>query len=98
MKSWRTFCACIMLAAVMLTAACSAPAVLTQTLDERGSVAITPAVRVVFATIDEGRRYARMKDDYSQRTDALERQLKVRTARAPNEAQYLEELALDVRA
>jgi Domain of unknown function (DUF4157) len=61
-------------------------------------VALTPSVRVVFAGIVEGRRLAQAADEYSQRTGALERQLKVRTTRELSEADYLNELASDVRA
>ncbi len=87
----------MMLAGVMWLAACTFTPEIAPPRNEPGSVGITPTVRVVFATIEEGRRYARIKDDYSQRTGALERQLKVRTKRELNEAQYLEELAADVR-
>lgn len=60
-------------------------------------VALTPTVRLVFASADEGRALADARDDYSERTGALERQLKVRTTRALSEAEYLHELAADVR-
>ena len=73
-------------------------AALAQSSATAVEVALTPSVRVVFADVDEGRRLARASDDYSRRTGALERQLKVRTTRELSEADYLTELAADVRA
>lgn len=60
-------------------------------------IALTPSVRVVFASVEEGRALAGARDDYSERTSALERQLKVRATHALSEAEYVQELAADVQ-
>ena len=60
-------------------------------------IALTDATRVVFAGVTQGRALAATADEYSARTSALERQLKVRTTQTLTEAGYLAELAADVR-
>ncbi|MFN0039365.1 MAG: DUF4157 domain-containing protein [Burkholderiales bacterium] len=82
---------CVGIAALFQVAAYAQPSAPAE-------VALTSSVRVAFAGIVEGRRLAQVTDEYSQRTGALERQLKVRTARELSEADFLNELAADVRA
>jgi Domain of unknown function (DUF4157) len=94
MNSSQCFGSSVLLALSALLTACSS----ATRQNEQAGIAMTPTVRVVFATVDEGQRYARTKDDYSQRTGLLERQLKVRTTRHLSESEYLDELAADVRA
>jgi hypothetical protein len=82
----------------MLLAALGPALAFAQAAPAPQDVTLTPAVRVVFAGLEEGRRLAATPDDYSRRTSAIERQLKVRTTRELSESDYLAELAADVRA
>ena len=85
------------LAALWLAVLCGFAA-LAQTSTAPAELALTAAVRVVFAEVEEGRRLAGTRDEYSRRTGAIERQLKVRTTRELSESDYLNELVADVRA